>query len=140
MTAPCIITVAITGSLPTKADNPAVPIDPSIAWQFNSLPSPIGVGLPRRLTAQGQHIDAGSTQGARIIMICGHRLTSHQAKAPFAGWCDDAGVSSLRHSDYGRIIFCGHVRIRTKPRIRKVQPASRIRLAGMGPPFARSLL
>ena len=26
MTAPCIITVAITGSLPTKADNPAVPI------------------------------------------------------------------------------------------------------------------
>jgi len=26
MTVPCIITVAITGSLPTKADNPAVPI------------------------------------------------------------------------------------------------------------------
>jgi len=26
MTTPCIITVAITGSLPTKADNPAVPI------------------------------------------------------------------------------------------------------------------
>ena len=29
MTAPCIITVAITGSLPTKADNPAVP-----TWMF----------------------------------------------------------------------------------------------------------
>jgi hypothetical protein len=26
-----------------------------------------------------------------------------------AGWCDDAGVSRLRHSDYGRIIFCGYV-------------------------------
>jgi uncharacterized protein (DUF849 family) len=26
MTTPCIISVAITGSLPTKRDNPAVPI------------------------------------------------------------------------------------------------------------------
>jgi hypothetical protein len=55
-------------------------------------------------------MDAGSTQGARImarIMICGHRWTSHKAKAPLAGWCDDA--SRLRHSDYGRIIFCGYV-------------------------------
>jgi hypothetical protein len=26
MTTPCIITVAITGSLPQKSDNPAVPI------------------------------------------------------------------------------------------------------------------
>ena len=34
MTAPCIITVAITGSLPTKADNPAVPI--TIAEQIES--------------------------------------------------------------------------------------------------------
>lgn len=34
MTAPCIITVAITGSLPTKADNPAVPI--STAEQVES--------------------------------------------------------------------------------------------------------
>lgn len=34
MTSPCIITVAITGSLPTKADNPAVPI--SIAEQVES--------------------------------------------------------------------------------------------------------
>jgi hypothetical protein len=76
-------------------------------------------------------MDAGSTQGARImarIMICGHRWTSHKAKAPLAGWCDDA--SRLRHSDYGRIIFCGYVRIRTTPRIMKVAPASRIRLAG----------
>jgi hypothetical protein len=63
------------------------------------------------------------------IMICGHRWTSHKAKAPLAGWCDDAGVSRLRHSDYGRIIFCGYVRIRTMPRIMKVAPASRIRLA-----------
>jgi uncharacterized protein (DUF849 family) len=29
MTTPCIITVAITGSLPKKADNPAVPITPA---------------------------------------------------------------------------------------------------------------
>ncbi|KRR17685.1 hypothetical protein CQ13_36040 [Bradyrhizobium retamae] len=56
-------------------------------------------------------MDAGSTQGARI-MICGHRLTSHKAKTPLADRCDDAGVASLRHSDYGRIIFCGYVRIR----------------------------
>ena len=34
MAAPCIITIAITGSLPTKADNPAVPI--SIAEQIES--------------------------------------------------------------------------------------------------------
>src|ERR1700752_4978296 len=34
MTAPCIITVAITGSLPTKDDNPAVPI--TIAEQIES--------------------------------------------------------------------------------------------------------
>jgi 3-keto-5-aminohexanoate cleavage enzyme len=34
MTAPCIITVAITGSLPTKTDNPAVPI--TIAEQIES--------------------------------------------------------------------------------------------------------
>jgi hypothetical protein len=53
-------------------------------------------------------MDAGSTQGARI-MVCGHRWTSRKAKAPLAGWCDDAGVSRLRQSDYGRIIFCGYV-------------------------------
>jgi hypothetical protein len=66
------------------------------------------IGTPPlvRADAQGQHIDAGSTQGARF-MSCGHRWTSHKAKAPFAGWCDDAGVSRLRHSDCGRIIFCG---------------------------------
>lgn len=34
MASPCIITVAITGSLPTKADNPAVPI--SVAEQVES--------------------------------------------------------------------------------------------------------
>ena len=34
MTSPCIITVAITGSLPTKADNPAVPI--TVAEQVES--------------------------------------------------------------------------------------------------------
>lgn len=34
MTTPCIITVAITGSLPTKADNPAVPI--TVAEQLES--------------------------------------------------------------------------------------------------------
>jgi hypothetical protein len=66
----------------------------------------LAIGSPPlvRADAQGQHIDAGSTQGARI-MICGHRWTSYKAKAPLAGWCDDAGVSRLRHSDYGRIRF-----------------------------------
>ena len=34
MTTPCIITVAITGSLPRKKDNPAVPI--SVAEQVES--------------------------------------------------------------------------------------------------------
>jgi hypothetical protein len=33
-TTPCIITVAITGSLPTKKDNPAVPI--TVAEQVES--------------------------------------------------------------------------------------------------------
>ena len=50
------------------------------------------IGTPPlvRADAQGQHIDAGSPQGARImarIMICGHRWTSHKAKASLAGWC-----------------------------------------------------
>lgn len=54
------------------------------------------IGTPPLVRAdpQGPHMDAGSTQGARI-MICGHRWTSHKAKAQFAGWCDDAGVSKV---------------------------------------------
>jgi hypothetical protein len=40
-------------------------------------------------------------------------------------------VARLRHSDYGRIIFCGYVRIRTTPRIMKVAPASRIEARGV---------
>jgi hypothetical protein len=48
------------------------------------------IGTPPlvRADAQGQHMDAGSTQGARIkarITICGHRWISHKAKAPLAG-------------------------------------------------------
>src|SRR5258705_9646443 len=58
------------------------------------------------------------------------RASLDLSQAPLAGWCDDAGVSRLRHNDYGRIIFCGYVHIRTPPRIMKVAPASRIRLAG----------
>jgi 3-keto-5-aminohexanoate cleavage enzyme len=42
MTGPCIITVAITGSLPTKADNPAVPI--TIAEQIESTQEAFEVG------------------------------------------------------------------------------------------------
>ncbi len=42
MSTPCIITVAITGSLPTKADNPAVPI--SIAEQIESTHAAFEVG------------------------------------------------------------------------------------------------
>ena len=34
MTTPCIITVAITGSVPTKRDNPAVPV--TVAEQIES--------------------------------------------------------------------------------------------------------
>ena len=42
MSTPCIITVAITGSLPTKADNPAVPI--SVAEQTESTHEAFEVG------------------------------------------------------------------------------------------------
>jgi 3-keto-5-aminohexanoate cleavage enzyme len=42
MTTPCIITVAITGSLPTKRDNPAVPI--SIAEQIESTQAAFEAG------------------------------------------------------------------------------------------------
>lgn len=42
MTTPCIITVAITGSLPTKRDNPAVPI--SIAEQVESTQAAFEAG------------------------------------------------------------------------------------------------
>lgn len=42
MPQPCIITVAITGSLPTKADNPAVPI--SIAEQVESTQAAFEAG------------------------------------------------------------------------------------------------
>jgi hypothetical protein len=62
-------------------------------------------------------MDAGSTQGARII-ICGHRWTSHKAKAPLARCCDDAGISRLRHSDYGRIIEPDLRLALAKPRFR----------------------
>jgi hypothetical protein len=62
-------------------------------------------------------MDAGSTQGARII-ICGHRWTSHKAKAPLARWCDDAGISRLRHSDYGRVIEPDLGLALAKPRFR----------------------
>ena len=42
MSAPCIITVAITGSLPTKTDNPAVPI--SVAEQIESTQASFEAG------------------------------------------------------------------------------------------------
>ena len=42
MTKPCIITVAITGSLPTKTDNPAVPI--TIAEQVESTQAAFEAG------------------------------------------------------------------------------------------------
>lgn len=42
MTTPCIITVAITGSLPTKADNPAVPI--TVAEQVESTQAAFEAG------------------------------------------------------------------------------------------------
>lgn len=42
MTSPCIITVAITGSLPTKRDNPAVPI--SISEQIESTQAAFEAG------------------------------------------------------------------------------------------------
>lgn len=42
MTLPCIVTVAITGSLPTKRDNPAVPI--SIAEQIESTQAAFEAG------------------------------------------------------------------------------------------------
>ncbi|TVQ29050.1 MAG: 3-keto-5-aminohexanoate cleavage protein [Geminicoccaceae bacterium] len=42
MPTPCIITVAITGSLPTKADNPAVPI--SVAEQIESTQAAFEAG------------------------------------------------------------------------------------------------
>lgn len=42
MTTPCIITVAITGSLPTKGDNPAVPI--SISEQIESTQAAFEAG------------------------------------------------------------------------------------------------
>ncbi|AOO80993.1 3-keto-5-aminohexanoate cleavage protein [Bosea vaviloviae] len=42
MTSPCIITVAITGSLPTKRDNPAVPI--SLAEQVESTQAAFEAG------------------------------------------------------------------------------------------------
>ncbi len=42
MTIPCVICVAITGSLPTKANNPAVPI--TIAEQVESTHKAFEVG------------------------------------------------------------------------------------------------
>jgi hypothetical protein len=45
----------------------------------------IGTAPLVRADAQGKHLDAGSTQGARI-MICGHRFSSHKAKVPLVGW------------------------------------------------------
>jgi hypothetical protein len=59
------------------------------------------IGTPPliRADAQGQHMDAGSTQGARIL-ICGHRWTSHKAKAPLAGCRWLVGVMTLAFQGY----------------------------------------
>jgi 3-keto-5-aminohexanoate cleavage enzyme len=64
MTTPCIITVAITGSLPQKSDNPAVPI--SIAEQIDG---PAGL-LDR--TAK-QHIGALKTSPTGSRAASGRR-------------------------------------------------------------------
>ena len=49
MTTPCIITVAITGSLPQKSDNPAVPI--SIAEQIELTHEAFEAGATSRSCA-----------------------------------------------------------------------------------------
>ena len=45
MTKPCIICVAITGSVPTKADNPAVPV--TISEQVESTQAAFEAGATR---------------------------------------------------------------------------------------------
>ena len=51
MTTPCIITVAITGSLPRKQDNPAVPI--STQEQIESTHEAFEAGAAPEVKAAG---------------------------------------------------------------------------------------
>ena len=61
MTSPCIITVAITGSVPQKSDNPAVPI--TVAEQVESTHEAFEAGA----TLVHAHVrkDDGSPTSAR---------------------------------------------------------------------------
>ena len=54
MPLPCIITVAITGSLPTKRDNPAVPI--SISEQIESTQEAFEAGAAPKVRLAATHI------------------------------------------------------------------------------------
>jgi uncharacterized protein (DUF849 family) len=56
MTTPCIITVAITGSLPQQHDNPAVPI--TVAEQIESTHEAFEAGAGASARAPGRrHAD-----------------------------------------------------------------------------------
>ena len=51
MTKPCIICVAITGSVPTKDDNPAVPI--TVSEQIESTQEAFEAGAPGDIANRG---------------------------------------------------------------------------------------
>ena len=68
MTTPCIITVAITGSLPRKKDNPSVPI--SVAEQVESTQEAFEAGatllercLTEVLVADREHVEGDVRRG-----------------------------------------------------------------------------
>ena len=69
MTKPCIICVAITGSLPTKANNPAVPI--TIAEQIESTHEAFEAGARRPgVTASEETVrQAAEEAGLRVLQV-----------------------------------------------------------------------
>ncbi len=80
MTTPCIITVAITGSLPRKKDNPAVPI--TVAEQVESTHAAFDAGDGRRgaatAVAAGRRDDSLPPAGSGN---CGRRRSSMRCEA-----------------------------------------------------------
>ena len=83
MRVPCIITVAITGSLPTKADNPAVPI--TIAEQIESTQE--AKEASRRLRSAEISIFRKSSAKSKLGPFCAARRIRGWPYGPPAEAC-----------------------------------------------------
>ena len=119
MTAPCIICVAITGSLPTKADNPAVPI--SVAEQIESTQEAFEAGAsilhahvrddegrptsdPERFAALKAGVEA-QCPGMIIQLSTGGRSGAGQARGGMLGLRPDMASLSVGSNNFPTRVY-----------------------------------